>query len=112
MKIRAFIGIYSYSKFRNYSVGFVQREYYIVVVWYTTTEQDALGYLKKMADMKDLILCPQCGGRMKIILFIEGHKVIDRIINHLKLTFKAERPPPPQAQPQLNMAAEERSEYV
>jgi len=49
---------------------------------------------------------------MKIISFIEDHKVIDKIINHLKLTFKAERPPPPQAQPQLNMAAEERLEYI
>jgi len=46
----------------------------------------------------------------KVISFIEDHEVIDKIINHLKLTFKAERPPPPPAQ--LNMAAEERSEYV
>jgi len=42
--------------------------------------------------------------------FIEDHKVIEKIINHLKLTFKAERQPSPQAH--LNMAAEERSEYV
>ena len=33
-----------------------------------------------------------------------SNKVIDKIIDHLKLTFKAERPPPPQAQ--LSMAAE------
>ncbi|NIO19218.1 MAG: acid--CoA ligase [Candidatus Aenigmarchaeota archaeon] len=33
---------------------------------------------------------------MKIISFIEDHKVIDKIIDHLKLTFMAERPPPPQ----------------
>jgi hypothetical protein len=31
---------------------------------------------------------------MKIITFIEDHKVIDKIIVHLKLTFMAERPPP------------------
>ena len=42
--------------------------------------------------------------------FIEDHEVIDKIIKHLKLTFKAERPPPPQAQ--LSIAAEERSEYL
>jgi len=47
---------------------------------------------------------------MKVISFIEDHKVIDKIINHLKLNFKAERPPPPKAQ--LKMAAEERTEYV
>ena len=50
------------------------------------------------------------GGTMRIISFIEDYKVIDKIIDHLKLTFKAERPPPPQAQ--LSMAAEERLEYI
>jgi len=50
------------------------------------------------------------GGQMRIISFIEDYKVIDKIIDHLKLTFKAERPPPPQAQ--LSMAAEERLEYI
>jgi len=39
-------------------------------------------------------------------------KVIDKIIAHLKLTFHAERPPPPQiVQKELLMAAEERGEY-
>jgi len=48
---------------------------------------------------------------MRIISFIEDYKVIDKIIDHLKLTFKAERPPPP-AQAQFSVAAEERSEYI
>jgi len=49
---------------------------------------------------------------MKVISFIEDHKVIDRIIRHLKLTFMAERPPPPQSvQKELRMAVEERGEY-
>jgi len=60
----------------------------------------------------DPLLCPKCGGKMRIISFIEEHKVIDKIINHLKLTFKAECPPPPQAHPQLAMAAEDRVEYI
>jgi len=47
---------------------------------------------------------------MRIVSFIEDHKVIDKIIKHLNLTFKAARPPPPQAQ--LSMAAEELSEYM
>jgi len=56
----------------------------------------------------DPLTCPQCGGRMRIISFIEDHKVIDKIIAHLKLTFHAERPPPPQfVQKELLMAAEE-----
>ena len=48
--------------------------------------------------------------KIRIVSFIEEHKVIDKIINHLKLSFKAERPPPPQAQ--LSIAAEELSEYM
>jgi len=60
----------------------------------------------------DLLICPQCGGRMTIISFIEDHKVIDKIIRHLKLTFQAERPLPDQAvQQELLMAAEESGEY-
>ncbi|MCK4931952.1 MAG: hypothetical protein KAT01_07290 [Candidatus Aminicenantes bacterium] len=35
----------------------------------------------------DPLLCPSCGGKMSIISFIEDHKVIDKIIAHLKLTF-------------------------
>jgi hypothetical protein len=46
---------------------------------------------------------------MSIIAFIENHKVIDKIIAHLKLTFMAERPPPIQAvQQEILIAAEER----
>jgi len=44
----------------------------------------------------DPLVCPQCGGQMKVIAFITDYAVVDRIINHLKLTFVAERPPPPQ----------------
>ena len=52
-------------------------------------------------------------GEMKVISFIEDHKVIDKIIAHLKLIFMAERPPPSQVvQQELMMAAEERGEYL
>ena len=60
----------------------------------------------------DPLLCPSRGGKMSIISFIEDHKVIDKIIAHLKLTFMAKRPPPPQVvQQELLMAAEESGEY-
>jgi len=50
---------------------------------------------------------------MRIIAFITDYSAVDRIINHLKLTFAAERPPPSQAsQQQLLMAAEVRTEYL
>ena len=66
---------------------------------------------KKVFEVNPLI-CPQCGGEMKVISFIEDHKVIDRIIRHLKLAFHAERPPPLKfVQQELLMTAEERDEY-
>jgi len=43
----------------------------------------------------DPMVCPRCGGMMKVIAFLTDYAVVDRIINHLKLTFVAERPPPP-----------------
>jgi len=60
----------------------------------------------------DPLLCPTCGGKLRIISFIEEPKVIDRIIAHLKLIFEAERPPPPHnIQQELLMAAEGHGEY-
>lgn len=60
----------------------------------------------------DPLICPSCGGRMRIISFIERPKTIDRIIRHLELIFEAERPPPPHhVQQELLMAAEESGEY-
>ena len=45
----------------------------------------------------DPMICPKCGGRMKVVAFLTEPAVVDRIINHLKLAFVAERPPPSQA---------------
>ena len=42
----------------------------------------------------DPMACPKCGGSMKIIAFITEFRAVDRIIDHLKLTFTAEKPPP------------------
>jgi len=39
------------------------------------------------------LTCPRCGGTMKVISFLTDYAVVDRIINHLKLTFFAERTP-------------------
>jgi hypothetical protein len=44
----------------------------------------------------DPMLCPKCGGTMKIVAFLTEHAVVDGIIEHLKLAFTAERPPPPE----------------
>jgi len=58
----------------------------------------------------DSLLCPKCGGQMRIIFFIKDYEVLNKIIDYLKLTFKAECPPSPKAQ--LSMASEERIDYI
>jgi len=40
----------------------------------------------------DLMVCPKCGGSMKIVAFITEYAIVDYIIDHLKLTFVAEKP--------------------
>ena len=60
----------------------------------------------------DPLVCPQCGGKMKVIAFLTDYAVVDRIIDHLSLTFVAERPPPPHlAYQEVLMAAEPGAEY-
>jgi len=41
---------------------------------------------------------------MKAVLFLTEYAVVDRIIEHLELTFVAERPPPEYAFPDLKVA--------
>jgi hypothetical protein len=60
----------------------------------------------------DPLVCPRCGGRMKVVAFLTEYAVADRIIRHLTLTFAAEKPPPAQAFEQVAlMAAEESGDY-
>jgi len=60
----------------------------------------------------DPMVCPQCGATMKVIAFLTDYAVVDRIIDHLKLSFVAERPPPPHiAYQEVLMAAEASTEY-
>jgi len=50
---------------------------------------------------------------MRIIAFITDYAVVDRIINHLKLSFAAERPPPPHVVSQeFLMTSEGKSQVV
>jgi hypothetical protein len=60
----------------------------------------------------DPLICPKCGGQMKVIAFLTDFSVVDRIINHLKLVFVASKPPPPHiAYQEVLMAAETSAEY-
>ena len=61
----------------------------------------------------DPLVCPKCGGEMKLIAFLTEFEVVDRIINHLKLVFVATKPPPPRiAYQELLIAAEAGGEYL
>jgi hypothetical protein len=60
----------------------------------------------------DPLVCPRCGGRMKVVAFIREYAVVDRIIRHLKLTFAAEKPPHSQVFERVAlMTAEKSGEY-
>ena len=60
----------------------------------------------------DPMRCPKCGGSMKVVAFITDYAAVDRIIDHLKLTFVAEKPPPSRVLTEVAlMAAEQRMEY-
>ncbi|MGQ9671880.1 MAG: hypothetical protein ACUVV5_01965 [Candidatus Aminicenantales bacterium] len=60
----------------------------------------------------DPMVCPTCGGKMRVIAFLTDYAVADKIIDHLKLTFVADKPPPPHpAYQEVLMAAEASAEY-
>jgi len=47
----------------------------------------------------DPLLCPKCGGSMRIIAFIEDYKVIRKILDWLGIDeFRRDRPPPKRLQ--------------
>jgi len=54
------------------------------------------GVIRKVYEI-DTLLCPSRGGKMKVIAFLTDRAAVDRIINHLKLSFVADRPLPLQA---------------
>jgi transposase len=60
----------------------------------------------------DPMRCPKCGGSMKVVALITDYAAVDRIIDHLKLTFVAEKPPPSRVLTEVAlMAVEQRAEY-
>lgn len=46
---------------------------------------------------------------MKVVTFLTEYAVVDRIIDHLKLTFVADKPPPSHVFEQVALAAAEAS---
>ena len=68
--------------------------------------------IRKVYEVNPLT-CPRCQGEMRIIAFLTDYVVVDRIIHHLKLTFVADKPPPPHiAYQEFLMAAETAVVYL
>ena len=53
---------------------------------YESRFEKEYGFLRPIIEV-DPLTCSQCGGRMKVIAFITNFGAVDRIIDHLKLTF-------------------------
>ena len=50
--------------------------------------------IKKIYEV-DPLICPKCGGQMRIIAFIEDYRVVKKILDYLGIyEFKRDRPPP------------------
>ena len=52
----------------------------------------------------DPLVCPRCSGPLKIISLIGDAPVIEKILRHLKLWHRPERPPPPPAERSIQYA--------
>jgi len=67
--------------------------------------------IRKVNDV-DSTVCPKCGGTMKSITFIAEFGAVDRMIDRLKLTFAAAKPPPCYVFEQVALSAtEENADY-
>ncbi|MGH7361394.1 MAG: transposase, partial [Candidatus Methylomirabilales bacterium] len=72
----------------------------------TTPERaDRAAFRRRWADLirrvyeVDPLVCPRCGGEMRVVGFITEPTVIKRILDHLRKREKVSRPPPHAPQP-------------
>jgi hypothetical protein len=54
--------------------------------------------LMRRAFELDVLACPRCGGRMRLLATIEDPRVVRRILAHLGLPTEVPQPRPPPAQ--------------
>lgn len=79
--------------FTLYGLGFG----YAILNDYRNAESnlDVSKRLEAFPVQADPLICQRCGGPLKIISLIDSAPVIERILRHLKLWDRPERPPPP-----------------
>jgi len=81
------------------------------LIWKPNIGLRSAAMIRKVYEV-DPLTCPRCGGAMRVVAFLTEHAVVDRIIDHLKLTFVAEKPPPQAALQELLWEADPPAEYV
>jgi hypothetical protein len=62
-------------------------------------------HLIRRVYLTDPLICPDCGGELRVIAFITQPKVIRTILRHLKNRKAASRAPPPTPQSQPAFAS-------
>jgi hypothetical protein len=62
--------------------------------------------LLKRVYQADPVVCPRCPGPLKILSRIEDAPLIEKILRHLKLWDRPERPPPPPAAQRVHYGEE------
>ena len=56
----------------------------------------------------DPLICPKCGGEMRIIAFIEDYKIVKKILDYLGIyEFERKRSPP-----KIDIAPDSFDEYI
>jgi len=92
--------VHYYGYYSNATKGRLKKE--DILLEYQIIEDDSYGGLNRSCARLiqgiyevDPLLCPSCGGEMKIIAFIEDYKVVKEILDHLGIyEFERKRPPP------------------
>jgi Zn finger protein HypA/HybF involved in hydrogenase expression len=91
-----YLGYYSnVSRGKRKKQGSCQSDYVIENEEYSKSCSKSWARLIKKIYEVDPLLCPKCGGSMRIIAFIEDDKVIRKILDWLGIDeFRRDRPPP------------------
>ena len=96
--------VHYYGHYSNATRGRLKKE--VTEPEYHIIEDDGKGGLNKSWARLiqkiyevDPLVCPRCGGEMRIIAFIEDYKVVKKILDYLGIyEFERKRPPPKAAE--------------
>jgi len=91
-----YLGFYSnVCRGRRNKQGIAESEYVIEGEEYNKGANKSWARLIKKIYEVDPLVCPKCGGNMRIIAFIEDYKVVKKILDWLGIyEFKRDKPPP------------------